>query len=178
MASHSHRVCNMNRNRFLSLIPASLSKLILNTTPLGGLPAAPSTRPPMTCDHLSCCVAFSLAAAPAHAHSYTRLLQAGGSSAVTSPGLATEQWDGVAWGCSDPKNQLCGSHTAWLPQDRCYSEGITHEPFLGAIRCWKGCSLNQEIIKCKGLHCAVLGAQTSKVVREYHQPQVITSPKW
>lgn len=83
---------------------------------------------------------LSLAAVPTQAHSHARLLQAGGGSAVTSPGLATKQWDGVAWGCSDPRNQLCAPHTAWLPQDRCYSEGITRELSLGVTRCWKGCS--------------------------------------
>lgn len=36
------------------------NKLILNPALLGVLPAAPSTRPAMTRDHLSCCVAFLL----------------------------------------------------------------------------------------------------------------------
>lgn len=37
--------------------------------------------------------------------------------------------------------------------------------------------LNKQIIKCKGLLCAALGARTSKVVCGYHQPCVVTSPR-
>lgn len=37
--------------------------------------------------------------------------------------------------------------------------------------------LNKQIIKCKGLLCAALGARTGKVVCGYHQPYVVTSPR-
>lgn len=95
MPSHPCRVCNVNRNRFFSLVPASLSALILIPTLLAVLPAAPSTRPPMTCDHLSCCAAFPWLQSP------PRLTLTPGCYklvvALQSPALAWPPSNGMVW---------------------------------------------------------------------------------
>lgn len=133
------------KQRFLSPVPLSLTKLIPNPTLLSVLPAAPSTRPPMASGHFSCCVALSLAPVPADAHSpftpgcnmLVVVLQSPTLAWSPSPGM-------VCLGAALlPRNQLCAPHTARLPWARSCSEEFTRELFLGATRDLKGCLSKQ-----------------------------------
>lgn len=74
---------------------------------------------------------------------------------------------------------VCTPHCL-APQERCYPEGITRELFLGATRCWKGCSSKSvnNYMQRAPVCCSRGSDQQGDVwvSQSDHQPHVVTSP--